>query len=497
MNTFSNFSSLNGWALPGSGTWVEQDNPAEDFYVDDNGDLWVPCLCGEEEGEAEGRVAGPPLARNAASGGEGKACVIEYKPDRSGSFVLVNYPRDILYYPLRALPSGRPMGMLADADKGSRWFYKGAHSGKLRLHIAQRNATDRMAVRDVPAAAPGLTQEPIFRGVPLRYAIILENYEPATAAVTIQKQGACIGRQSNAAQAAYFRSRAGEPVEIPPMSRVWLYLGASAFLRDEGEQERIAPGDWIEAQVDLEISGRVTLICCAYTDKGLLGAPHGCFEQTFWPLPEGLPDAATGVGGIRQLDGSFSWAIDDATWGAPASLDACPAYDEGKPYRGWVTNLSHAAERAHPGSIDRGDCFAVRGDIVPLRVPVAPPADPADLERALFGPPPGPVATEARDTENCPALANRGVVYHQIFTVENRGRRERHVQYYVTGADGPDRRACVRHAGGDRIIHYCSSRSHPVPEALVANVLVPAGEKRTIETYFISDGALGHRLTVN
>jgi hypothetical protein len=49
MNTFSNFSSVNGWCMPGSGTWVEQD--AEDFYVDENGDIWAPCFCEDEEGE--------------------------------------------------------------------------------------------------------------------------------------------------------------------------------------------------------------------------------------------------------------------------------------------------------------------------------------------------------------------------------------------------------------------------------------------------------------
>jgi hypothetical protein len=47
MNTYSNFSSVNGWMLPGSGTWVSQE--PEEYYVDENGDVWVPCFCGEEE----------------------------------------------------------------------------------------------------------------------------------------------------------------------------------------------------------------------------------------------------------------------------------------------------------------------------------------------------------------------------------------------------------------------------------------------------------------
>jgi len=44
MNTFSNFSTFNGWRMPGSGTWVTR-NSADNFYVDENGDLWVPCIC--------------------------------------------------------------------------------------------------------------------------------------------------------------------------------------------------------------------------------------------------------------------------------------------------------------------------------------------------------------------------------------------------------------------------------------------------------------------
>jgi len=66
MNTFSNFSSVNGWCMPGSGTWVSQDT--EEFYIDGNGDLWVPCFCDEEggEGDAAGRVTGTASANDDA-----------------------------------------------------------------------------------------------------------------------------------------------------------------------------------------------------------------------------------------------------------------------------------------------------------------------------------------------------------------------------------------------------------------------------------------------
>ena len=486
MNTFSNNTTLNGWRVPGSGTWVTQDNPVDDFYVDEHGDLWVPCLCGEGEGETGsggglGRVEGPPLAREAARGEKIEPCVIRYQPDRGGSFVLVNYPEDILYYPGRSLPPGRAMGMLADAGKGARWFYKGAHSGKVRLHISQRNATDRTA------GSP----EPVYPGVPLRYAILLENHGEAPAIAAIQKQGACIGDHPNAAQIAYFKSRALKPFGIPPMSRVWLYLGEGGFLRDEGGQALIGPGCRIEAQLDLEFNAGVTVICCAYEEKAEVDPARA----SFWPLPK--TQAATGAGGVWQLEGSFAWALDDATRDSPAALLAAPAYDEGKGHRGWVTNVAHAAERETPHMVDREEYFAVREDVVPLGMPVAAPAGDGDPDRALFEPPPGPVAVESRGGERCPGLANRGVMYHQIFTVENRGKHGRRVQYYVTGAGGPDRRACIHHVNEDRVVSYVSSGSEPVPDALVANVLVPAGEKRAIETCFISDGALGHRLTAN
>lgn len=482
MNTFSNNSTMNGWPMPGSGTWATPG--LDSFFVDENGDLWLPCLCGEASVEEPEEAAGagspleaPPPARAVSSGCR---CVIQYNPDYSGCFVCVNYPEAILYYPGQTLPAGYRMGMLADWDKGCRWYYKGAHTGKVRLHIAQTNATRRRGPLDCA-----------FPGVPLRYAVLLENHLETPAAVTIRKQGAGIGEPPNAAQASYFASREAPPMELPPASRTWLFLGERGFSRSEGEQARIDPGCRFEAQLDLECSAEVTIICCAYEEKAQIGGPGEAFSQCFWPLP---PQAGsfTGVGGAWQLDGHFTWTLGDESCGQPLSLEACPAYDEGKGYSGWVTNLSHAGERARPGQIDRDIYFPVRGDILPLRVPMSPSAG-LEPERILFEPPPGPVAAETRCTENCPGLCNRGVVYHQIFVIHNRGARARSVQYYVAGAGGPDVQACVYHANEGRIIDY---RSSSAPEALVANVKVPAGETRFIETCFILSGGegLGHRL---
>jgi len=43
MTTYTNFDSYNGWVMPGSGKRVSFGH--EDCYVDENGDLWVPCAC--------------------------------------------------------------------------------------------------------------------------------------------------------------------------------------------------------------------------------------------------------------------------------------------------------------------------------------------------------------------------------------------------------------------------------------------------------------------
>lgn len=497
MNTFSNFSTFNGCVLPGSGTWVGQDT--EDYYVDENGDLWVPCLC-------EGTGPTGPTGPTGATGVTGISLAaeqdavghtergpysllgrsrIEYTPDTGGDFICVNYPEAILYYPGRSVMAGGagyPMGMLADSDKGSRWYYKGPHSGRVRLHICQTNMTSHMALWDT--GSPDMAVVPgnnVFApGMELRYAVVLENTRDIPAAVTISRQGGSLGNQPNAAQLEYFRSKSAPPFTVEPHSRKWLYLGRPSgdlaepgpcrLLQDEARQVLIGTRHGynarFEALADMELSAPLTITCFAYSEKSKVD-----FRATsMWPLPRqaGIPEAerpqgifstTTGVSPVRQLEGSFVWAIDDSTYGSPTALELSTA----------------------------------RGP-VPFMVPVAAPAGaPPDLDTMLFAPPPPPPVTgEIRGA----GLANQGMVYHQTFVVGNKGQRARQVQYYVTCAD-PDGRACIFYANGDRALSYRPCEDGP--SLLVAEVTVPGGEERSIETYLIieSSGGLGHRLTTN
>jgi len=42
MTTNSNFDSWNGWMMPGSGRYMVFDS--EEYWMDENGDIWVPCF---------------------------------------------------------------------------------------------------------------------------------------------------------------------------------------------------------------------------------------------------------------------------------------------------------------------------------------------------------------------------------------------------------------------------------------------------------------------
>ncbi|MDR2687452.1 MAG: hypothetical protein LBB75_06845 [Oscillospiraceae bacterium] len=487
MNTFSNFSSVNGWMLPGSGAWAARDT--EDFYVDENGDLWVPCFCGEGEtgstGGSPGPAEGPPPAEAAAGEADARAepARIEYAMDTGGDFIRVGYPEAILCYPGRSVSAGRasyPMGLLADAGKGSRWYYRGPHRGKVRLHVSQANMTAHMALWDPgdPNAA-AVPENGVFApGVELRYAVVLENARDTPAEVTVRRQGGSLGWQPNMAQLEYFRSEAEPPFTVEPRARKWLYLGRPSgdlaepgpckLVQDEARQvavgTRLGHDAQFEVQADLEFSGPLTVTCFAYHEKGRVdfGA------ASMWPLPRqaGMPEAerlkglfaaATGVSPVWQLDGHFLWAVDDISCGSPAALEIRAAHGP-----------------------------------VPFAVPVAAPAGaPPGLDRMLFAPPPPPVSREIR------GAPSRGAVYHQAFTVDNRGRRARRVRCYVTCGD-PAGQACIFHANEGRALGYRACEDGP--SLLVADITVPGGETRLIETYLIAGpggGGLGHRLTAD
>jgi len=498
MNTFSNFSTFNGCVLPGSGTWATQDTG--NFYVDENGDLWVPCFCdgtgatGATGSTGSTGATGSSLAEDAFSGEEtvqaenARSCRIEYTMDTGGDFIHINYPEAILYYPGRSVAAhgaSYPMGMLADSDRGSRWTYKGPHSGRVRLYIAQANMTAHMALWDPedPTRAVVPDNGVFTPGVELRYAVVLENTGDTPVTVTIRRQGGSLGHQPNVAQAEFFRSRAEEPFTVEPHTRKWLYLGRSAgdlaapgpckLVQDEARQvivgTRRQMDAQFEAQADMELSGPLTVTCFAYHEKNKVDF---C-AASMWPLPKqaGVPEAerlkglfamTTGVSPVWQMNGSFLWAIDDSTYGSPTALALSAAHEP-----------------------------------IPFMAPAAAPASvPPDLDRMLFAPPQPPVTGEIRSTAHGGSPASRGMIYHQMIIIDNRGRRARQVQYYVISPD-PGGQACFFHVNEGRVLSYRTSEDGP--SRLVANITVPGGENRTIETYFImgNDSGLGHRLTVN
>jgi len=52
MTTYNNFDSFNGRVLPSTGRHVSFG--IEECYIDENGDLWMPCECGAaQQGQFE------------------------------------------------------------------------------------------------------------------------------------------------------------------------------------------------------------------------------------------------------------------------------------------------------------------------------------------------------------------------------------------------------------------------------------------------------------
>jgi len=535
MNTFSNNSTFNGWRLPGSGTWVTQDS-ADNFYVDENGDLWMPCVCGEGDGDGDGLGRAEEPADDTGPGcpGEPAGCRVEYAKDTSGDLIYINYPEAILYYPGRRITAdgkSYAMGMLADNDKGRRWCYKGTHNGKVRLYISQTNMTAYVAIWDAEANTARMPSDTrTYDGVALHYAVVLENTGSAPAAVTIRKQGASMGRQPNMAQIEYFRSQAEPSFTLEPGARKWLYLGRSSGALDtpgacrlvHDEDRRMAIGTRrsnarFEVQADLEFSAPLTVTCFAYHEKNKVDFN----AASMWPLPRqtGMPEGerlknifsmTTGVSPVRQLDGNFLWTVDDSSYGSPAALEVYASREPNEIRGGWITNYTEITDMAHPGWLP-SDYVVARDDIVPFLVPVASPAGapsgppsgiPPDLDRMLFAPPPPPITTEIRDTANFSNLANWGVVYRQMLVIENKGTRNRRARYFVTSRD-PEKKVCLYNANENKALSYVASNaSAPDPNHpfCVADIIVPGGESRLVEIYFIlgasNNDGLGHRLTV-
>lgn len=462
MNTYSNFSSINGWQLPGSGAWIMPDE--ECCYADENGDLWIPCFCdatgttgttGATGADATEFDETPATEEARTESQPAAAAQIIYKADTSGDFVCVGYPEAILYYPGRSLKSCR-LGMLADCDKGSRWYYKGPHSGKVRFYINQRNMTQHAAVWDGRVYVP---ENGIYPGVELYYAVLFENAQDTPARVTIAKQGTGIGMPPCTAAENYFASEAEPAFIVLPKSRKWLYLGRKdesgpcVFLTDEDKQVRIAPNDQAEALLDLEIDGRLMVLCCAYHDKAKVD-----FSQRMWPLPSGcgVPHGTTGISRTWQLEGSFTWVLDDESYGTAASLDITPA-------------------RA---ALD-------------LAVPVAAPAAGNDPEVMLFVPPPGPIAGEARST-GC------GVLFRHRIAIENNGLRARRVQYHVLAPEGEWFCAAIHNPDAGRVL--CYDPAYHAGPFLAGEVTVPPLQNGEINIQFIlsgSGGGLRHQLTID
>jgi len=57
MTSYNNFESQNGWIMPGTGRQLLFG--PEDYYVDENGDIWVPCwgcACAGGTGKAQAHI---------------------------------------------------------------------------------------------------------------------------------------------------------------------------------------------------------------------------------------------------------------------------------------------------------------------------------------------------------------------------------------------------------------------------------------------------------
>ncbi|MDR0531431.1 MAG: hypothetical protein LBG83_05135 [Oscillospiraceae bacterium] len=451
MNSYQNFSTYNGFLLPGSGGGFYGDN----FFVDADGCAWVPCCC-DSTGTTTMPpipIAGEPAGQTGAAQPEQGAEPLTFLPNRGGTFVQVNAPDGILWHPDNAFSlSGTQYqkGMLMDADKGRRYAYQGMHSGRVRLHIAQKNRTTARAAVDGGALR---FIDGVFPGAALGYAIGLTAGGKA-AAVTVKRQGASVGGR---AFAEYLKEpQSAESIALEAGQTKWLFLTKDEAAGHAGvcrfravEQPETALGaqegeNALEALLDLEIAGEVTLRCGAFLDFGMVDLEGSMFPMPAGsaaaePIRAGKPENLTGIAReFWEWEGVFAWNLDDNASGKKRVLKA--------------------TRSAVPVEILASRDFW--------------PVTEAYVDHLLFCPPLSAPEPVTRDAEG------QGLLYHQTFVLYNNGETPRRIHYYVECPGGAVTLALpqanhqvTRMAGGPRLA------------AVLPNI--PPHGKRTIEAYFL------------
>jgi len=460
MNTFSNFGSFNGRILPGSG-WGG-GCCANMYYVDCDGNVWVPCVCGENGAAAGSGEIGDGETVQVINQAQG---LLQYIPNRNGTFVQVNYPEAILHYDGQTFTlDGRQynMGMLADRDRGHRYAYRGAHTGRVRLHIAQSNRTTAKAVME---GGRIVLLDGVYPGVPLYYGICFAAAKEGVT-VTVMRQGASIGaRGNNAALKEYLRfARQAQTFAIPPGEQKWLFLGRQGvpgtqredlpcrFTEEFDQRERIGTDPHlfsIEAQLDIEIIGEATIICCAFHDFAQVDLSGSMFPL---PMPQETQESENPVGGLTGVrnrfwgyEGIFSWELDDNSNAASISLEAL---EEPEPMEVLVSR--------DPWLLNEHN-----------------------LDQILFYPPLVPAVRELREAGTCNETANRGVVYHQVFVLRNNGELPRRVNHYVEGGKGSDILLALSHG---QMINY---RAEGAPHMVAAVPRIEPHGKKITESWHV------------
>jgi len=221
MTNFQSFNSCNGWTMPGSG----------DFFVDDNGDLWVPCVCGR--GDEDGT---PP-----AAGSEPIPEPPQEADFEEADFVAIRIPE-----------AGC---VLADSGESQGWLYRGRHCGLVRLFM---EGCEEIHPRE--------------EGCALQCGLCFYNCGDKDAVVELRRQGVSLQDCDSEMLRDFFDSEAEPPLTVAPGWARWLFLGrahedarprfqhrrkCASRLRDPGE---------VEALLELAVSGRVTILLCFYRD---------------------------------------------------------------------------------------------------------------------------------------------------------------------------------------------------------------------------------------